>query len=188
MASIRVYKMLTTVARTLRGARSVTWRSLSTTSPVSATLDRGYDITTNKPIDFTKPMYCERREYPLPDVPFVSELNPQQKALKLKENGPWGQLTKEEKLALYRISFNQSYAEMHSGSKSEWKTIVGAVLYFLAFGGLYLWWHRIYVYGPVPHTLSEDWVAMQAKRMIDMRINPVTGFSSHWDYEKKQWK
>ncbi|KAM4705995.1 cytochrome c oxidase subunit 4 isoform 1, mitochondrial-like [Rhinophrynus dorsalis] len=180
--------MLPTVARAVRGSRAIAWRSLSTSSPVSASLDKGYDVTTNLAVDFTKPMYCERREIPLPEAKFVSNLTPQQQALKLKETGPWNELTKEEKLALYHISFNQSYAQMNEGSGSEWKTIVGGVLYFLAFGGLYLWWHRKYVYGPVPHTLSEEWVAMQAKRMIDMRVNPVTGFSAHWDYEKNQWK
>ncbi|KAG8442477.1 hypothetical protein GDO86_011318 [Hymenochirus boettgeri] len=176
------------VARTLAGSRLVPLRCFSTSTTVCASLDKGYDITTNTAVDFTKPIYTDRREYPLPDVSFVTNLNPKQKALKQKEAGPWNQLTKEEKLALYHISFNQSYSEMNSKSKSEWKTIVGAALYFLAFSGLYLLWHRLYVYGPVPHTLSEEWIAMQAKRMIDMRVNPVSGFSSHWDYEKNQWK
>ncbi|KAM4689787.1 cytochrome c oxidase subunit 4 isoform 1, mitochondrial-like [Discoglossus pictus] len=178
--------MLVNIARALRGTRSLAWRSLSTTSPMSA--HEAYDITRGAPVDFSKPMYVDRREYPLPDVPFVSDLTPQQKALKEKESGSWTQLTKEEKLALYRLSFCQSYSEMNKGSGAEWKTIVGAVLYFVAFGGAMVWWHWTYVYGPVPHTLSEEYIAMQAKRMIDMRVNPVTGFSSKWDYEKAQWK
>ncbi|XP_053569060.1 cytochrome c oxidase subunit 4 isoform 1, mitochondrial [Bombina bombina] len=178
--------MLRSVARAIGGTRTVAWRSLSTSSSLSA--HKGYDVPSTTVMDFTKPQYCDRREYPLPDVPFVSNLTPEQKALRQKETGPWNQLTKEEKLALYRLSFYQSYSEMTKGSGNEWKTIVGAVLYFLAFGGVMLWWHRIYVYGPVPHTLSEDYIAKQAKRMIDMRVNPVTGFSTHWDYEKNQWK
>ncbi|KAM8966372.1 cytochrome c oxidase subunit 4 isoform 1, mitochondrial-like isoform 3-T3 [Pelodytes ibericus] len=178
--------MLTTVAHALRGSRSIALRSFSTTTSLSASEAKGFP--SNYPLDYSKPMYCDRREYPLPDVPFVFELTPQQKALKVKETGNWNQLTKEEKLALYRISFCQSYKEMNAGSGSEWKTIVGAVLYFLTLSGLYLWWHRIYVYGPVPHTLSKEWLEVQSKRMIDMRINPITGFSAKWDYENNQWK
>ncbi|XP_063779072.1 cytochrome c oxidase subunit 4 isoform 1, mitochondrial-like [Pseudophryne corroboree] len=175
--------MLTTVARALRGSKSITWRSLSTTSCLSA-----HDVSSDKVPYYTKPMYYDSRALPLPDVPFVSELTPQQKALKEKEAGSWIQLTKEEKVALYRLHFNKSYTEMKQGSPSEWKTIVGVVCYFVAFTGLYFLWQRIYVYGPVPHTLSEDYIAMQTKRMLDMRVNPVTGFSSHWDYEKNEWK
>uniref|UniRef100_A0A8C5MTK1 Cytochrome c oxidase subunit 4 n=1 Tax=Leptobrachium leishanense TaxID=445787 RepID=A0A8C5MTK1_9ANUR len=143
---------------------------------------------SNYPIDFSRQMYSDQREHPLPDVPFLTDLTPQQKALKVKETGPWNQLTKEEKLALYRISFCQSYKEMKAGSGSEWKTIVGGVLYFLAVTGLYLWWQRVYVYGPVPHTLSPEWIEVQTQRMIDMRTNPVTGMSSKWDYANNQWK
>ncbi|XP_056374442.1 cytochrome c oxidase subunit 4 isoform 1, mitochondrial-like [Hyla sarda] len=175
--------MLTTVARALRGSKSITWRSLSTSSYLSA------HGTSSDPVPYyTKPSYYDSRALPLPDVPYVSELNPQQKVLKEKEAGSWTQLTKEEKLALYRISFNQSYTEMKKGTPSEWKTVLGVVFYFLAFSGIYLWWHRTYVFGPVPHTLSDEWVAMQTKRMVDMRVNPVTGFSSNWDYEKNTWK
>ncbi|XP_075067412.1 cytochrome c oxidase subunit 4 isoform 1, mitochondrial-like [Mixophyes fleayi] len=175
--------MLTTVARALRGSNSITWRSLYTSSCLCA-----HDVSSDKVPYYTKPMYYDSRAYPLPDSPFVSELTSQQKALKQKESESWTQLTKEEKLALYRITFNKSYTEMKQGSPSEWKTIVGAVLYFVAFTGLYYLWQLKYVFGPVPHTLSEEWIAMQTKKMIDMRVAPVTGFSSHWDYEKNEWK
>ncbi|XP_072267914.1 cytochrome c oxidase subunit 4 isoform 1, mitochondrial-like [Pyxicephalus adspersus] len=175
--------MLVSVARSLRGPRSILWKSFSTSSSVSA-----HDVSGDQVPYYTKPKYFNSRAIPLPDVPFVSELTSQQKALKEKEAGSWTQLTNEEKLALYRISFDQSYEEMKKGSPNEWKTIVGAVFYFVAFSGLCLWWYREYVYFPIPHTLSEDWIAMQTKRMLDMRINPVTGLSSHWDYEKNEWK
>ncbi|XP_029448517.1 cytochrome c oxidase subunit 4 isoform 1, mitochondrial-like isoform X1 [Rhinatrema bivittatum] len=177
--------MLVSLTAALRGARPVAWRSLSTTSLAQAA--QSHDVSEAPAVDFTKPMYCERREMPLPDAPFVTQLTPEQKALKAKESGPWTQLTKEEKIALYRISFNRSYEEMKKGSR-EWKTVVGGVLYFLGFSGLLLWWQRVYVYGPVPHTLSEEWIAMQTKKMLDMRVNQVSGFSSHWDYQKNEWK
>nr|XP_033790462.1 cytochrome c oxidase subunit 4 isoform 1, mitochondrial-like [Geotrypetes seraphini]XP_033790463.1 cytochrome c oxidase subunit 4 isoform 1, mitochondrial-like [Geotrypetes seraphini] len=177
--------MLVSITASLRGARPLVWRGLSTSALTRAA--QGHDVTETSSVDFTKPMYCERREVPLPDVPFVSQLTPEQKALKEKETRSWKELTKEEKIALYRISFNRSYEEMKKKSQ-DWKTIVGGVFYFIGLSGLILLWQRIYVYGPVPHTLSEEWIAMQTKRMLDMRVGPVTGFSSHWDYQKNEWK
>ncbi|TSL10149.1 5'-AMP-activated protein kinase subunit gamma-2 [Bagarius yarrelli] len=138
-------------------------------------------------IDCSVPQYNNRLDTPLPDIPFVRKLNPEQKKLKEKEKEPWTKLTKEEKLALYRLTYELSYAEMKQSS-GEWKTVLGGIFFFLGFTGLVVLWQRMYVYGDVPHTLSPEWVEKQTQRMIDMRVNPVHGFSVNWDYEKKQWK
>lgn len=44
------------------------------------------------------------------------------------------------------------------------------------------------VYGPIPHTFEEEWVAKQTKRMLDMKVGPIQGFSAKWDYDKNEWK
>nr|XP_006634507.1 PREDICTED: cytochrome c oxidase subunit 4 isoform 1, mitochondrial-like [Lepisosteus oculatus]XP_015210188.1 PREDICTED: cytochrome c oxidase subunit 4 isoform 1, mitochondrial-like [Lepisosteus oculatus]XP_015210189.1 PREDICTED: cytochrome c oxidase subunit 4 isoform 1, mitochondrial-like [Lepisosteus oculatus] len=168
----------------LRGLQRFSWRSVATSSCVQAA--HGKDVTTPV-LDCTQPQYNNRLDTPLPDVPFVRTLNVEQKKLKEKEKGPWTQLTKEEKLALYRLTHELTFAEMKRSS-NEWKTVVGGIFFFVGITGIIIWWQRHHVFGDAPHTLSEEWMAMQSKRMIDMRVNPVSGFSSHWDYEKKQWK
>ncbi|KAM9296978.1 cytochrome c oxidase subunit 4 isoform 2, mitochondrial [Gastrophryne carolinensis] len=136
---------------------------------------------------FTKPVYHDNRAVPLPDIPFQESLSSQEKALKEKEKGPWKQLSTEEKLSLYRIKFNQTYAEMNRPSH-EWKTVIGGIFFFFGITGLIVWWQHEHVLPELPHTLEEDWKAMQARRMLDLHVGPVQGFSSKWDYEKNEWK
>ncbi|EMP36243.1 cytochrome c oxidase subunit 4 isoform 1, mitochondrial isoform X2 [Chelonia mydas] len=146
---------------------------------------RGHGIA--KVEDFSLPSYTDRRDIPLPQVEYVRNLSAEQKALKEKEKASWSALSTDEKVGLYRIKFCETFAEMNRGS-NEWKTVSGGVLFFLGFTALIVIWQRLYVYGPVPHTFSEEWVAMQTKRMLDMRVNPIEGFSAKWDYDKNEWK
>ncbi|XP_041580705.1 cytochrome c oxidase subunit 4 isoform 1, mitochondrial-like [Vulpes lagopus] len=109
-----------------------------------------------------------------------------QKALKEKEKASWSSLFIDEKVELYRIKFNESFAEMNR-STNEWKTVVGTALFFTGFTALILIWEKHYVYCPIPHTF-EEWVAKQTKRMLDMKVSPIQGFSVKWDYDKNEWK
>ncbi|XP_072277589.1 cytochrome c oxidase subunit 4 isoform 1, mitochondrial [Pyxicephalus adspersus] len=136
---------------------------------------------------YTLPTYHDNRGTPLPDVPFVGQLTSEQVALKEKEKGSWKSLSDKEKLELYYIKFNNTFADMNKGS-NEWKTVLGGTLIFIGLSAILIMWQRKFVFGEVPHTLSEDWVAMQTKRMLDMRVNPVEGLSSKWDYDKNEWK
>ncbi|XP_038224042.1 cytochrome c oxidase subunit 4 isoform 1, mitochondrial isoform X2 [Dermochelys coriacea] len=146
---------------------------------------RGHGVA--KVEDFSLPSYTDRRDIPLPQLEYVRNLSAEQKALKEKEKASWSALSTDEKVGLYRIKFCETFAEMNKGS-NEWKTVSGGVLFFLGFTALIVIWQRLYVYGPVPHTFSEEWVAMQTKRMLDMRVNPIEGFSAKWDYDKNEWK
>ena len=44
------------------------------------------------------------------------------------------------------------------------------------------------VYGPIPHTFEEEWVAKQTRRMLDVKVAPIQGFSAKRDYDKDKWK
>ncbi|KAG9460664.1 hypothetical protein GDO78_020336 [Eleutherodactylus coqui] len=90
-------------------------------------------------------------------------------------------------VTVYHIMFNQTYAEMNKPNQ-EWKTVLGGVFFFVGFTGIVMWWQRVHVFPPLPHTLEEEWVAMQTRRMLDMRIGAIEGLSSKWDYEKNEWK
>ncbi|XP_052396509.1 cytochrome c oxidase subunit 4 isoform 2, mitochondrial isoform X2 [Carassius gibelio] len=137
--------------------------------------------------DMSVPLYCDRLDTPLPDRPYKDTLSAADESLKQKEKGPWNSLSKEEKLTLYRMMFNETYAEMKKPT-GEWKTVWGGIFFFIGLTGLVVLWQTHYVYPPQPPTFDDEWQAMQVKRMLDMRVNPVEGFSAKWDYEKGQWK
>ncbi|KAL7398114.1 hypothetical protein ABVT39_004579 [Epinephelus coioides] len=159
--------------------------ALTTNSARMASASHGHEVAPS--VDMSQPMYVDRLDTPLPDKPFKDVLTSADQSLKKKEMGPWGQLSKEEKIALYRIAFCQTYPEMKQGS-DEWKTVMGGIFLFLGFTGLVIWWQRVYVYPERPRTFDEEWQAKQLQRMLDMRVNPIEGFSAKWDYEKGQWK
>ncbi|KAI1892873.1 hypothetical protein AGOR_G00138010 [Albula goreensis] len=163
----------------------VTRRMVMAATSASSTRMASHGVSEQT--DMSQPMYFDRLDTPLPERPYQNVLDASQKSLKQKEKGPWSQLSKEEKLGLYRMMFNQTYAEMRRPS-SEWKTVVGGICIFMGITGLVVLWQRYYVFPPRPHTLEDEWQAMQVQRMLDMRVSPIDGFSSHWDYEKKQWK
>lgn len=89
-----------------------------------------------------------QRSYPMPDEPFCTELSEEQRALKEREKNSWAQLSQAEKVALYRLQFQETFAEMNRRS-NEWKTVMGCVFFFIGFTALMIWWQRIYV--ALPH-------------------------------------
>ncbi|XP_078066712.1 cytochrome c oxidase subunit 4 isoform 1, mitochondrial [Mustelus asterias] len=163
-----------------RALSLVTKRALSTSVCV-----RGQGVA--KIDDFSLSAYYDRKDEPLTAIDFVDKLSGEQKSLKEKEKSSWVSLSSDEKLQLYRIRFHQSFAEMNKSS-GEWKTVFGGVLFMVGFTGLIVLWQKTFVYGDVPLTFSDDWKAKQTKRMLDMKMNPVEGIASMWDYENNKWK
>lgn len=175
-----------------------------------------------------EPIYMDRVDYPMPAIRFKentpdvvvrldfvvqhviaadAELFDLQ-ALREKEKGDWKKLSVQEKKALYRVSFCQTFAEMKYPT-GEWKMHIGAALIAASlaiyvsllmslFGKKRQHFSQalrnvliilvISVYDEDPITFDEEHQKAQLKRMLDLEVNPIHGLSSKWDYENKRWK
>jgi len=70
----------------------------------------------------------------------------------------------------------------------EWKSIVGLAWVFISPGFWIYVLEKLFLYKPMPSSFSEASKKAQLKRMIDLRVNPIGGISSNYDYEKEEWK
>jgi|ERR1712142_161883 len=130
--------------------------------------------------------YVDRIDFPMPAIRF-KENTPDVQALHEKAKGDWKKLSIEEKKALYRASFAQTFSEMKAPT-GEWKSVLGVVLFI---SSLSVWIYlgmKTFVYYPMPDTFEPERQKAQLERMIALKANPVEGPSSHWDYEKGDWK
>jgi len=130
--------------------------------------------------------YVDREEFPLPAVRF-KENTPDVMALREKEKGDWKALTLDEKKALYRASFCQTFAEMKAPT-GEWKSIVAAIITSLALTGWIVIYMKKFVYSEMPHTITRQWQEDQLNRMLTQNQGRVEGISSKYDFEKGEWK
>ncbi|XP_065827287.1 cytochrome c oxidase subunit 4 isoform 2, mitochondrial-like [Oscarella lobularis] len=99
------------------------------------------------------------------------------KALREKAKGAWKNLTKEEKITLYRASFPQTFAEMKAPT-GEWKKVLGGVTLGVAAGIAFFSLLRLTVGPTKPHTLNPEWQAATEEKMRAQLANPISGLSS----------
>ncbi|KAK8748682.1 hypothetical protein OTU49_015943 [Cherax quadricarinatus] len=132
------------------------------------------------------PSYIDRVDFPMPAIRF-KENTPDIQALREKEKEDWKKLTLEEKKALYRASFCQTFAEMKAPT-GEWKSVLGITLILSSLGIWIYMWMKMYVYDDLPESFKPEHQEAQLKRMIGLGANPVQGISSKWDYAKGDWK
>uniref|UniRef100_A0A0B7ANT1 Cytochrome c oxidase subunit 4 n=1 Tax=Arion vulgaris TaxID=1028688 RepID=A0A0B7ANT1_9EUPU len=130
--------------------------------------------------------YIDSCEFPCPAIRFKE---PTAEVIKLqeKEKGDWKNLSLADKKELYRISFCQTYSEMHAPT-GEWKVIVAAVLLTLSATG-WLWMYvKQFVYSPPVSTITVEWQNKTLQRMLDQNQGAISGVASKWDYTKQRWK
>jgi len=130
--------------------------------------------------------YVDRPDFPLPAIRWKENTSDVQ-ALREKEKGDWRKLSKEEKKALYRASYCQTFAEFKAPT-GEWKSVVGIGLMFISLALWTFYGMKAFVYPPLPDTFKEENRRAQLRRIIDLQVNPIQGIASTWDYEKDDWK
>jgi len=131
--------------------------------------------------------YIDHVACPMPAIRW-RETTPEIQALKDKEKGDWKKLSNEDKKALYRASFCQTYSEMRAPT-GQWKSMLGCTLGFISLSFWVYLWEKVYVYPPMPDTITNmEKKQAQLRRMIDMRVDPIDGLTSKWDYENNRWK
>ncbi|PRD24418.1 UNVERIFIED_CONTAM: Cytochrome c oxidase subunit 4 isoform 2 [Trichonephila clavipes] len=130
--------------------------------------------------------YIDRVDYPMPAIRF-RENTTESKALREKEKGDWKKLTLEEKKTLYRHSFCLTFSEQRAPT-GDWKYMIGGTL---AFAGLVLWAFYLlkkFVYPPLPYSITPEHQAKMLDAMVALRVDPIDGLTSKYDYENKKWK
>lgn len=132
-------------------------------------------------------IYIDNVHYPFPSIRFKED-TPQIIKLKEKEKGDWKKMTVAEKKELYRASFCQTLVEAKAPT-GDWKAVVGISLCLISLGIWGYVWLAAYVYGPLPHTMTdEEHLKGKIKMMINLGVGRQDGFASHYDYEKNRWK
>ncbi|XP_050312494.1 cytochrome c oxidase subunit 4 isoform 1, mitochondrial-like [Anthonomus grandis grandis] len=133
--------------------------------------------------------YADRVDFPFPAIRFLKP-TAEIEAIRQKEKGDWNELTCEEKKALYRYSFCQTYSEMKCALQGEWKAVLGTVCLLIApaFWIMYFFRLTIYRHRPMPQGFDDDCREYIFRRWLDMKVNPIQGLASKWDYEKDDWK
>jgi len=130
--------------------------------------------------------YMDRPEFPAPGIRF-KENSPDIMAIREKEKGDWKNLTTEEVKTLYRHSFCQTFAEMRAPT-GEWKSVLAAIIFGLGVTGWVYIWMKVFVYPPMPSTITQEWQEDTVRRMILQRQGAIEGIGAKFDYEKGEWK
>ncbi|KAI8433039.1 hypothetical protein MSG28_013904 [Choristoneura fumiferana] len=108
-------------------------------------------------------------------------------ALRQKECGDWRMLCCEEKKALYRASFCQTFSEFQHPT-GLWKVVLGGIFFTTSFSFWFITLYHHFVQEPLPASYSLESQMAQFRRMLELHVQPIDGLSSNWDYDYDRWK
>ncbi|KOX76247.1 Cytochrome c oxidase subunit 4 isoform 1, mitochondrial [Melipona quadrifasciata] len=120
--------------------------------------------------------YLDRCDFPLPAIRFKANTS-DIVALREKEKGDWKKLSIEEKKALYRASFRQTFSEFQAPT-GEWKGAVGMAFIGVAFSIWVIIFLKVFAYPPLPESFNLENRLAQLERMQLLEVNPISGISS----------
>ncbi|EFN61796.1 Cytochrome c oxidase subunit 4 isoform 2, mitochondrial [Camponotus floridanus] len=120
-----------------------------------------------------EPSYLDRTDFPCPAVRW-KENTSDIMALREKEKGDWKKLSIEEKKALYRASFRQTFSEIDAPT-GEWKGILGLSFIVISAGVWLYIYFKIFAYPEMPETFSLERRLAQLDRMKKLDMNPIEG-------------
>ena len=98
-------------------------------------------------------------------------------ALAAKAKKPWTELSKEDKIAIYRASFPHTIEAMDQGDPHI-KQVIGGVSILLAVSVTFFLLLRKYVSAEAPRTINDEWVQATVEKLKKNQANPITGISS----------
>ncbi|XP_031836606.1 cytochrome c oxidase subunit 4 isoform 1, mitochondrial isoform X2 [Nomia melanderi] len=120
--------------------------------------------------------YVDRVDCPMPAIRFKRN-TPDVMALREKEKGDWKRLSIEEKKALYRASFRQTFAEIQAPT-GELKGALGLSLVGVALSIWLFYFFKVFAYPPLPESFDEEHRLAQMERMKLLQVNPISGISA----------
>jgi len=116
-------------------------------------------------VDISNPAQADRSTETLSD------------ALAAKEKGPWKELNKEDKIALYRASFPSTIAEGDRADPDLGRVVFGVTVGVSVAVTFFVFLKKFVGPNP-PRTLTPEWRDAQLERMKLQNMNPITGISS----------
>ncbi|XP_045462281.1 cytochrome c oxidase subunit 4 isoform 2, mitochondrial-like [Harmonia axyridis] len=134
-----------------------------------------------------EPNYGDSHMFPFPSIRY-KEPTQEILALREREKGNWKLLSKEDKKDLYRASFCQTFSEFKTPRPGAWCEIYGWMFIFFSIS---LWVSigvEKYVNPEMPKSFLPSRKRAQMRRQILLQVEPITGLSSNWNYEKMTWK
>jgi len=70
----------------------------------------------------------------------------------------------------------------------HWKIALAGTVALITFSLWVFFGYKVFLLPPLPETCSPEMKREILKYLIDIKADPIYGWSSKWDYENNRWK